>query len=73
MYIKLPESDKKCSKCGAINQTERTERGEFPNLTVYLVCTVCGHRKIISKTTSFSDSGYFHVYNLDERPKVEEF
>ena len=74
MYMQLPEPDRKCSKCGAINQTEVVinDRG-FAGRKTYLRCTICGHKKLISEETYYPETGDIHVYNLKERPKVEEF
>jgi len=76
MYIQLPSPDKKCSKCGAINQTEIVTKDKgFGVIKTYIQCSICGHRKLISTTTSCSEGvcGDYKAYELKEQPKVEEF
>lgn len=65
MYIHIHQ-DKKCSLCGAVNQTEIVERGNnhwgFNHWTVncvktFIRCTRCGHEKEIYTTSSNSTGG----------------
>jgi len=76
MYILSLTPDKKCSKCGAINQTEsiRNNKG-FGRTTVVLRCTICGHEKKESEENYYhvgTDTGY-HIYSIPVRPEIEEF
>ena len=74
MYMQLPEPDKRCSQCGTVNQTEVVikDRG-FAGRKTYLRCIICGHKKLIREETHYPETTDYHVYNLRDRPKVEEF
>ena len=75
MYIKLPCPDKKCSKCGAINQTESVRRGDGLGKTLIITrCTVCGHEKVEAEESIYPATGetIYQRYNV-EKKEVEEF
>jgi hypothetical protein len=72
MYINLPSSKQKCSCCGSVDCTERVETGTFPNITTYLRCTICGHKKMIW-TQKTSEIGDFTQYNTIPPPDTEEY
>ncbi len=76
MYINLPTPDQKCSKCGAINQTEVVRRQKrYGKTSVILRCVVCGHEKVTAEESYYptgTDKDYT-VYSTPIRPDVEEF
>jgi len=69
MYIYSPQPKQKCSKCGAIDNTESVTRDE----ETFIRCCSCGHEKLLCVTTCTDISETHHVYKLKPPPEVEEF
>ena len=73
MYIHIPGPKQQCSKCGIIDHTEIVTRSIFNGEEKIRRCTQCGHEKVISTTRWTTPEDEFHVYEMKDRPEVEEF
>jgi len=73
MYIHLPQPKQKCSKCGAIDQTELVTRDTWGKTQIFRRCIKCGHEKLISTTTYSPENTKGYVYTIPEPKDIEEF
>jgi len=76
MYINIPLPPKRCTECGAIEQTEEIRRSSGRGATsVILRCTECGHEKCVATETvgTYPDDGTFVVYNMPPKPEYDDF
>jgi DNA-directed RNA polymerase subunit RPC12/RpoP len=59
MYVRT-ERTEACSKCGAVNQTERVDRDG----DTFIRCRKCGHEKLIQSLSANCDSlAVYRAYN----------
>jgi Zn ribbon nucleic-acid-binding protein len=70
MYVEIKQ-DKKCSKCGAVNNFETVVK----NLVTLIRCKKCGHEKTLTViTTSLEENeGNYISYQIKDMPKIETF